>query len=107
MYIITFKQINPQKEEEINYFIKKLNKKYFDLFKYILNMNEICFELVLFLKLFVDIFLIDNISTIYVFLSIIIYTICIYNIYLKYYVNINIDDDNNMIARRRFRNNFE
>lgn len=70
-------------------------------------MNEICFELVLFLKLFVDIFLIDNISTTYVFLSIIIYTICIYNIYLKYYVNINIDDDNNMIARRRFRNNFE
>ena len=107
MYIITFKQIHPQKEEELNYFIKKLNKKNFDLFQYILNMDEICFELVLFLKLFVDIFLIDNISTTYVFLSIIIYTICIYNIYLKYYVNINIDNDNNMIARRRFRNNFE
>ena len=70
-------------------------------------MIDICFEFNLFLKLFVDIFLIDNISTMYVFLSIIIYTICIYNIYLKYYVNININDDNNMIARRRFRNNFE
>ena len=70
-------------------------------------MNDICFEFNLFLKLFVDIFLIDNISTTYVFLSIIIYIMCIYNIYLKYYVNINIDGDNNMIARRRFRNNFE
>lgn len=69
-------------------------------------MTDICFEFILFLKLFVDIFLIDNISTTYVFLSIIIYIICIYNVYLKYYVNINIDD-NNIIAIRRFRNNFE